>query len=105
MHLVVAKAIGFLIPGEGALSAGIIHILDLEDLALLFVKREEAIFQNALPDIAHQLVIEVDVMLPHQLPPQWLLRFRQVMEISARVRGADGTRAARIDLFLRKLIR
>ena len=47
---------------------GVVHVLDLQELALLVIQREETILENALANLAHQLVVERDIMLPQQRP-------------------------------------
>ena len=45
-----------------------IHVFDLQELALLVIQREKTILEDALANLAHQLVVERDVMLPQQRP-------------------------------------
>ena len=47
---------------------GVVHVLDLQKLALLVIQREKTILEDALANLAHQLVVESDVMLPQQGP-------------------------------------
>ena len=51
------------------------------------VKRQEAIFKNARTDLAHELVVEVDVVLADERPAERLLRLREMMQIRPRMRG------------------
>ena len=47
---------------------GVVHVLDLQELALLVIQRKETILEDALADLPHQLMIERDVMLAQQGP-------------------------------------
>src|SRR5207244_7514527 len=86
------------------LADGIIDIGFVQKNTLFAVEIKEAIGQNAVANLAHELVIEMDVVLPEQLPAERLARFRQVMQISARVAHAGRTRAGRIEFLLGEFV-
>ena len=65
-----------------------IEILLGQDGPLLVVKRQEAIFKNARTDLAHELVVEVNVVLADERPAKRLLCLGEMMQVSSRVRGA-----------------
>ena len=73
-----------------------VQVLQPEGLAGRVVVIEETSRQDGAADFPHQLVVEPDVMLSHQLPAQGLLGFGQVMQVGAAVFGADGAGAGRI---------
>ncbi len=74
----------------------------MQEGALLFVKLEETILQDAGADLAHELVIKVDVMFAEQLPAERFRAFRQVMEIGARITGTGRAAAFGVELLLRE---
>ena len=55
-------------------------------------------------DLAHELVIEVKVVLPEQLPAERFARLREVMQVSAGVACARRARAGGIELFLGEFV-
>ena len=73
-----------------------VQVLPPEGLAGGVVVIEETSRKDGAADFPHQLVVEPDVMLSHQLPAQGLLGFGQVMQVGAAVFGADRAGAGRI---------
>ena len=55
-------------------------------------------------NVAHELVIEMDVVLAEQLPAERLARLREVMQIGARVARAGRAGAGGIELFVREFV-
>ena len=72
--------------------------------APLLVQRGERVVQDALPDLAHEPVVEVQVVLAEQVPAQRLVRLRQVVEIGARVVLAGRAGAAGVQRLVRVLV-
>ena len=70
----------------------------------LLVEGGERVVQDALPDLAHEPVVEVQVVLPQQLPAQRLVGLRQVVEIGARVVLAGRAGAGRVEGLVRVLV-
>ena len=67
VHLVVAKACRaalWLLGHRRRCKNWVVDIGRVQNLALLFVEREEGIVQDALANLAHKLVVEIDVVLP-----------------------------------------
>ena len=84
--------------------ARVVEVALLELPAPLRVEGGERVVQDALPDLAHEPVVEVQVVLPQQLPAQRLVRLRQVVEIGARVVLAGRAGAARVERLVRVLV-
>ena len=55
-------------------------------------------------NLAHELVVEMNVVLPEQLPAERLARLRQVMQIGARVARAGRAGASRIEFLLGEFV-
>ena len=55
-------------------------------------------------NLAHELVVEVDVVLPEELPAERLARLRQVMQVGARVARAGRAGAGRIEFLLGEFV-
>ena len=72
--------------------------------ALFPIEIEEAILDNALPNLAHELVIEVKIVLPEQLPAEGFARLGEVMQVSAGVARAGRAGAGGIELFLGEFV-
>ena len=68
------------------------------------VIRQEGVLEDALADLPHHLVIEEDVVLAEERPAERLLGLGEVMQIAARILGADRALAQGVDLLLRELI-
>ena len=84
--------------------ARVVEVALLQLPTPLLVERGERVVQDALPDLAHQPVVEVQVVLPQQLPAQRLVRLRQVVEIGARVVPAGRAGAGRVEGLVRMLV-
>ena len=76
----------------------------MEEGAFLAVEIEEAVGQNAFANLAHELVVEMDVVFPEELPAERLARLRQVMQISAGVARAGRTSAGRIEFLFGEFV-
>ena len=83
---------------------GIVDVIDLEHLALLVVEREETVLEDALPHLAHQPMIEENVMLAEELPSQSLFALREVVQVGAIVTSASRAGAVGVQRLLRALI-
>ncbi len=68
------------------------------------IKISEAISQNACSNVAHELVIEMDVVFAEELPAQRLARLREVMQIGARVARAGRAGAGGIEFFVGEFV-
>jgi len=76
----------------------------LEDDAFFPVKIAETSGEDALPDIAHELVIKMDVVLAEKLPAERLARFREVMEVGAGIARTGRAIAGRIERLVREFV-
>ena len=103
VHLVVAEAAPAL-PVRLWLDDRIVEIGHVEKGALGLIKLEEAILENAGANLAHELVVEMEVVLSEELPAERLRAFGQMMEIRARVARAGRAGAVRIQLLLRAFV-
>jgi hypothetical protein len=65
---VFSAAKGHLAPGLLLLD-GTLRVRGVEDFALLVVELEKASLENALPNIAHELIAKVDIVL-EELPAE-----------------------------------
>lgn len=69
----------------------------VQEGALLVVELKEAVFKNALPDLAHELVVKVEIVLAEELPAQVLAALREVMQVGSRVARTGRAGAERIE--------
>ncbi len=80
-----------------------IRVRLVQERALFPVELEEAILENALPDLAHELVVKVEIVLPEELPAEVLAGLREVMQIGARVARARRAVALRVERARRRI--
>ena len=105
VHLVVAqRERGRLLAFHLRVLHRVIEVVLLQKHPLGLVQRQKTVRQNALPDLSHEPVVEIDVVLPQQLPPERFLRLRQMMQIRPAVTPTRGTSTVRVERFLRKLV-
>ncbi len=83
---------------------GIVQVVLVQEGALFLVKLEEAAGQDAFADFAHELVIEVNVMLAEQLPAEGFLCLGEMVEIGAGIARASRARAGGVELVLGELV-
>ena len=83
MHLVVAERLRPAFLADFRRHGGVVPVLDLEEGPFLVVERQEAVLEDALPDLPHELMVEPDVVTADQGPAQRLLGLGRVMEVSA----------------------
>ena len=72
----------------------------MQEGALGSVELEEAILENARADLAHELVVEMEVVLAEELPAERLRALGEVMQVGARVARAGRAGALRIERLL-----
>ena len=104
MDLVIAEDARTTLLADLRGHGGIVHVLDLQDLTAVMIIRQEGVLEDALADLPHHLVIEEDVVLTEERPTERLLGLGEVMQVAARILGADRALAQGVDLLLRELI-
>jgi len=83
---------------------GVLHILHMQELAFLAVEREEAVLQNALANLPHELVVKINIVLPEQLPAERFPGLGQVVQVGARIAGARRAGASRVKRRIRAFV-